>query len=118
MRDDGTDTCIVIPVNYVHTAEHKCNYPGCKEVLVLDGNMKNRRDVCMAKDAGCIQYPGIPGHIKSGCTASPQYKSRFCQEHTSRVSLSPCTDSEGDPVIEMLLEKRTTRQRTSYKVGT
>ena len=31
---------------------HSCKYPGCKKVLVLDGNMKNRRDVCMARNAG------------------------------------------------------------------
>ena len=43
--------------------EHTCKYPGCKNVLVLDDNMKNRHDVCMAKDAGCIQYPNLPGHI-------------------------------------------------------
>ena len=42
---------------------------------MLDGNMKNRRDVCMAKDAGSIEYPGLPGHIKSGCTASPKFNS-------------------------------------------
>ena len=43
-------------------AEHKCGFPGCKNVIVLDGNMKNRRDICYAKDAGSIQYPGLPGH--------------------------------------------------------
>ena len=74
---------------------------------MIDGNMKNRRDVCMAKDAGCIQYPGLPGHIRSGCTASPQFKSRFCQEHTSQASLSSCTDNkDGEPIIEMILEKK------------
>ena len=35
---------------------------------MFDGNMKNRRDVSMAKDAGYIQYPKLQGHIKSGCT--------------------------------------------------
>ena len=56
-------------------AEHTCKCPGCKEVLVIDGNMKNRRDVCMAKDAGYIQYLGLPGHIKSGYTLSPKFVS-------------------------------------------
>ena len=95
--------------------EHTCKYPGCKNVLVLDGNMKNRRDVCMAKDAGCIQYPNLPGHIKSGCTSSPQYKSRYCQKHDSRACKSYHAD-EGDPVVEMILEKKTTRSSTFYKV--
>ena len=46
--------------------------------------MKNCRDVCYAKDAGSISYPGLPGHIKTGCTASPGFKSTFCNEHNSR----------------------------------
>ena len=33
--------------------------------------MKNRRDICLARDAGAISYPGLPGHIKTGCVASP-----------------------------------------------
>ena len=41
--------CLVLITT--HTVGHTCQYPGCKEVLVLDGNMKNRCDVCMAKDA-------------------------------------------------------------------
>lgn len=64
--------------------EHKCEFPGCKTVIVLDGNMKNRRDICFAKDAGSIQYDGLPGHIKTGCMASPAFKSRFCHQHTTR----------------------------------
>ena len=36
------------------TPEHQCDFPGCENVLVLDGNMKNCRDVCNAKDAGSI----------------------------------------------------------------
>ena len=57
--------------------EDTCKCPGCKNVLVLDGNMKNCHDVCMAKDAGCIQYPNLSGHFKSGCTSSPRYKFRY-----------------------------------------
>ena len=40
-------------------------------MLVLDGNLKNQRDVCLAKDAGSINYSGFPGHVKTGYTASP-----------------------------------------------
>lgn len=47
--------------------------------------MKNRRDVCLAKDAGFIQYPGLPGHIKTGCMATPAFKSRYCPQHTTRA---------------------------------
>lgn len=86
-----------------------------QEVVVIDGKIKNRCDVCVAKDAGCIQYPGLPGHIKSGCTASPQFKSQYCQEHDNRSCIPPCTD-EDDPIAEMILEKKTTRSNTFYKV--
>ena len=64
--------------------DHKCNYPGCINVLVLDGNMKNRRDICYAKDAGFVQFPGLPGQIKTGCMASPAFKSRYCIWHSPR----------------------------------
>ena len=33
---------------YNITTAHTCKFPGCSNVLVLDGNMKNRRDVCLA----------------------------------------------------------------------
>ena len=52
--------------------------------IVLDGNMKNCRDICYAKDAGNIIYPGLPGCVKTGCTASPAFKSRFCTQHSPR----------------------------------
>ena len=69
---------------------HRCEFPGCKNVLVLDGNMKNQREVCLAKDAGYVSYPGLPGRIKTGCMASPAFKSRFCPNHTIRL----CTMSK------------------------
>ena len=98
-----------------HTVDHTCKYAGYKEVLVIDGNIKNCHDVCMTKDAGCIQYPGLPGDIKSGCTASPQFMLRYCQEHDNRSCIPRCTD-EGDPIAEMILEKKTTQSSTFYKV--
>ena len=60
---------------------HTCKFPGCGSVLILDGNIKNRRDVCYAKDAGYIEFSGPPGSIKSGCHATPAYKSRYCSDH-------------------------------------
>ena len=77
--------------------EHKCGFPGCKNVLVLDGNMKNRRDVCFAKDAGSIHYPGLPEQIKTGCVASPSFKSRFCHKHdVHSCSATSPTELEGE----------------------
>jgi hypothetical protein len=69
---------------FLMITEHECHYAGCTNVLVLDGNMKNRRDICYAKDAGYVRYPGLDGHIKTGCMMSPAYKSYFCEKHKDR----------------------------------
>jgi len=36
--------------------DHGCDFPGCRNAIVLDGNMKTRRDICLAKDAGYIYH--------------------------------------------------------------
>ena len=105
----------------------------------MDGNQKNQRSICMAKDAGYIEFSSLPG---SGCINTPQYKSRFCEVHTPRacntkpVHLSETqldtdviessdahlsnTQSQsvgaGEPIVQLLLEKKTTRSDTYYKV--
>ena len=84
------------------TPEHQCDFPGCENVLVLDGNTKNRRDVCNAKDAGYISYPGLPGHIKTGCTASPAFKSRFCSEHSSRTCITDDSNMQEGRYLEVI----------------
>ena len=63
------------------TSAHACQLPGCQTIIVLDGNMKNRRHVCNARDAGYIEYPGLSGRVKTGCMMTPQYKSRYCSQH-------------------------------------
>lgn len=78
--------------------------------------MKNRRDVCGAKDAGWIQYPGLPGCIKTGCMASPAFKSPFCAEHKVRGVEGEGTSDE--LVVEMLLGKKETRNGKYYEVCT
>ena len=102
--------------------------------------MKNRRDVCFAKDAGYIEFDGLPGSIKTGCTATPAYKSRFCDQHVNQacvLEVSEEVDEEineptgpllrykhskeskqtaGSPVAEMILSKKTTRKQTYYQV--
>ena len=67
--------------------------------MVLDGNMKNQRDVCLAKDAGYISYPGLPGRIKTGCMATPGFKSRFCLQHKIRS----CVALEGGGILTSIL---------------
>ena len=55
-------------------------------MLVIDGNMKNRRDICAASEAGFTEYEGLPGLIKTGCQLSPGYQSKYCYEHAPRIS--------------------------------
>ena len=105
---------------------HQCKYPGCKTVLVLDGNMKNRHDVCMALDAGYNTYEGLPGAVKTGCMNSPELGARHCSLHKVRAC-NPFTGEDKDApehseshdkVVKMILEKRTTRKANYYKVKT
>ena len=35
----------------------------------------------ISKDAGFIEYAELPGTIKTGCQASPDYMSRYCANH-------------------------------------
>ena len=60
---------------------HRCQFPGRQVALVMDGNMKNRRDVCMAWEAGYIEYEGLEGKIKTGCINTPEQKSQYCTLH-------------------------------------
>jgi len=115
--------------------EHHCAFPGCGLVIVIDGNQKIRRSICMATDAGYIEYSSLPESIKTGCTNSPKFKSRFCEKHQPRsISDNPqyLTDKDieevdpnglqqsstetGGQVVELLLEKKTTCSGTYYKV--
>ena len=103
--------------------------------------MKNRRDVCYAKDGGYITFDGLPHSIKTGCQATPAYKSRFCEQHKPFVCdsqeatgmeeidagnfdapIGPIIRSTqknqepGREIIELILAKKVTRQQTYYKV--
>ena len=46
--------------------EHVCDIPGCSSVIVVDGNMKNARQVCGCKEVGELYYPGMNGSIMVG----------------------------------------------------
>ena len=48
------------------TTDHTCNKPGCKSVLVLDGNMKNARQVCSCRDMGELKFAGMDGWVVIG----------------------------------------------------
>ena len=131
---------------YVHVHEytslgHSCTFPGCGTVLILDGNMKNRRDICFAKSAGYIEFDGLSGSITTGCQASPAYKSRYCDQHRVLACDTQTFDQAGDEdvqdldapvgpilratrknqqhgenIVKMIIAKKQTRQCTYYKV--
>ena len=72
-------------------------------MLVLDGNMKNHRDVCEAKDAGFVEYRGMPGRVKTGCMETLEQRSKYCSHH------KPC-------YAECCSSKKITRLNTLYEV--
>ena len=83
--------------------------------------MKNHRDTCKAVDAGYIQFDGLPGLFKTGCTRTPAYMNRFCHDHAPRVCQirtltedSPSPAEEG--VVDSVISKKTLRNVTYYKV--
>ena len=90
-------------------------------MLVIDGNMKNRRDICAASEAGFTEYEGLPGSIKTGCQLSPGYQSKYCYEHTPRIS--PMTaredqtlDCAKEGIVRLITAKKQTRSETYYQV--
>ena len=36
--------------------DHVCETAGCRAVLIMDGNMKNARQVCMCKHVGELRF--------------------------------------------------------------
>ena len=51
-------------------------------MLVLDGNMKNNREVCYASSAGYAEFSGLTGKVCTGCPNTPAHKSRYCSLHS------------------------------------
>jgi hypothetical protein len=66
-------------LNYIKlTTGHTCHKPGCGKALVIDGNMKNHRDVCCATNAGYSEYTGLPGRVRTGCPNTPGLHTVMC----------------------------------------
>lgn len=88
---------------------------GSGTVLVIDGNMKNHRSVCAASDAGYIEYDGLPGRVKTGCTNTPEQNTSFvhCTSHVLYILASSQAKQQ---LLNPILEKRETRSATHYKV--
>ena len=116
----------IASLNTCLNSAHQCRFPGCNQVLVLDGNMKNRRDICAASEAGYVEYKSLPGTIKTGCQLSPLRTSKYCFNHAPRVSKvcvqdSTSTSTSADSAVEegivkVLLAKKVTRSSTLYQV--
>ena len=98
-------------------------------MLVLDGNMKNSREVCFATDAGHTEFSGLAGMIQTGCPNTPAYKSRYCTLHSPMVTTpqsikfaedgTPITTSNSEKTEErqvaIITRKRVTRKSTFYE---
>ena len=52
--------------SYDFIAGHSCNVPGCQDVLVIDGNMKNCRQVCAVGDVTTYSFKSIDGYSTTG----------------------------------------------------
>ena len=70
-------------------SEHECGTVGCGHALVVDGNMKNHQDVCFAKNAGYVEFKGLPGRVRSGCPNTPTHKLRYCSHHKPSLQFPP-----------------------------
>ena len=95
--------------------------------MVLDGNMKNHRQVCLAQEAGCAEFNSLPGKVKTGCINTPQLKSRYCQAHTPTIftpqenedvseSTVLCAIPSQEKQLAYITNKKTTRQTTFHEV--
>lgn len=103
-----------IGFNAYNLLGHRCSKKGCWNVFIIDGNLKNHRSVCAASEAGFIEYDGLPGYVKSGCTNTPEQTSRFCSIHKPCVLVN--TSQSQHKVIEMILSKKSTRSGNMYQV--
>ena len=89
--------------------------------------------MCYSKDAGYIEYNGLPGKAKTGCPNTPELKSQFCTLHKPTATIpqkikltdvpaqaSTSTSSQhsaSEEQIAIILAKKQTRQTTFYQVG-
>ena len=116
---------------YFVISEYRGDEKGCGHVLVIDGNMKNHRDICLAREAGFAEFGGLPGRVKTGCPNMPQPKCRYCPSHAptaftpegeissteTAVQQSVQTaSSKHDEQLAFITAKKTTRQNTFYQV--
>ena len=83
--------------------------------MILDGNMKNNREVCLAVDAGCAEFSGLPGRVRTGCPNSPGFMSRYCPLPAPVAAIPHETPIEERPV-GIIVDMRVTRNSILYQV--
>lgn len=79
--------------------------------------MKNHRDVCAASEAGYAEFNGLPGKIKTGCTNTPQLKSRYCPAHTPTAFKRQVVDINSEAAECATLQPNTKEDQVAYIVG-
>ena len=107
--------CLMVSLTSILTG-HRCDKSGCGSTIVLDGNMKNYRDVCMASEAGYAEFNGLPGRIKTGCPNTPKLKSQYCDLHTPTLFESNDDGSNKEVQLAFIIAKKVTRNTTLYQV--
>ncbi len=95
-------------------------------MFVMDGNMKNHRDVCFASNACYVEYQGLHGRVRSGCPNTTCHKSRYCTVYKPTIAISQQEQEVGTSTLSsmisedkvgMIIGKRNTRQSTLYEVS-
>ena len=96
--------------------EHSCSYDDCSKsfgLLMLDGIVKIRREICMSTLSGCniLINPdtGDELKIRTGCKNMPAKGSKFCR-NCGKMSIiqpkkMPLTPKIGVPHIDSMLCK-------------
>ena len=56
------------------------------DVLVMDGNAKNRRAVCASLLAGAFRSPALGQTLRHTCPCTPRLGKSFCPHHDSEVA--------------------------------
>ena len=83
--------------------------------MILDGNMKNNQEVCLAVDAGYAEFSGLPGRVQTGCPNSPGLMSRYCPLNAPVAAIPHETPNEERPA-GIIVDKRVTRNSTLSQV--
>ena len=96
------------------------------DAIVIDGNMKNYRDVCFAVNAGYVEYNGLPGRVRTRCQNAPQYMSHCCVHSPVAVpqniqpdedAPNPSTTATREDHVGLTVNKRVTQRSTLYEVS-